>query len=302
VVTERSGEQHVDLAAIQADDALLDALGRGEPAPDGDDLAGLLAAWRAELATDLPSDTVDPPAGGTVDELAFDLPSATVELPADGNADERPTDAAHPPVVEPVPLRRRRAPGLRRALVGAVAAAVLVGGAALGAQRSGPDGPLWPITRVMYPQLIDVREAEHAIAQAHDAIAAGRYDDARRLLDVAAGHTDHVTDPATRQRLRDRIEQLRQSLPAAAGPTVGTVPTAPTAPTTPAPTAAPIPTPAPGTTTPAPAPGAGGIQAPAPGDPGPGQKSLLPSLPVPKLPIPTLPLPPSLLPTLPGLG
>jgi hypothetical protein len=299
VVTERSGEQHVYLAAIQADDALLDALGRGGPAPAGDDLAGLLAAWRAELGTDLPSNTIDPPAGGTVDELAFDLPSDTVELPVGGNAEERLTDAVDPPAV--VPLRRRTS-GFRRALVGAVAAAVLLGGAALGAQRSGPDGPLWPITRVMYPQLADVREAEHAIGLAQDAAAAGRYDDARRLLDVAAGHTDHVTDPATRQRLRDRIAQLRQSLPPAPGPTVGTVPTEPTAPTTPAPTAAPTPTPAPGTTTPAPAPGAGGVQAPAPGDPVPGLKSLLPSLPVPKLPIPTLPLPPSLLPTLPGLG
>ena len=40
-----------DLTVIAADDALLDALGRGEPAPPGDDTAALLAAWRADLAT-----------------------------------------------------------------------------------------------------------------------------------------------------------------------------------------------------------------------------------------------------------
>jgi hypothetical protein len=269
VVTERSGEQHVDLAAVQADDTLLDALGRGEPAPAGDDLAGLLVAWRAELATDLPSDTI--------------------ELPAHGTA------------VKPVPLRRRNT-GFRRALAGAVAAAVLLGGAALGAQRSGPDGPLWPITRVLYPQLVDVRDAEHAIGLAHDAAAAGNYDDARRLLDVAAGHTEQVTDPATRQRLRDQIEELRRSLPAGTGPTVGTSPTAQTAPGTRAPTTLPTPVPPPATTTPAPTQGAGRDQPPAPGIHVPGLKSLQPSLPLPKLPVPTLPLPPSLLPTLPGLG
>jgi hypothetical protein len=268
VVTERSGE-HADLAAIQADDTLLDALGRGEPAPAGDDLAGLLVAWRAELETDPPSDTIEPPAHGTD--------------------------------VEPVPVRRRNS-GFRRALVGVAAAAVLLGGTALGAQRSGPDGPLWPITRVMYPQLADVRAADHAIGQSQNAAAAGKYDDARRFLDAAAAHTERVTDPATRQRLRDRIAQLRRSLPAGAGPVAGAGPTAQTTPGT---TTPPTPVPTPGTTTPAPTSGTGRDQ--QPGNPLPGLKPLHPSLPVPKLPlptlpVPTLPLPPSLLPTLPILG
>lgn len=47
----------VTLEQARADDLLLDALGRGEPAPEGDEIAGLLAAWRTELSTD-PS--VDP--------------------------------------------------------------------------------------------------------------------------------------------------------------------------------------------------------------------------------------------------
>jgi hypothetical protein len=265
VVTERSGEQHVDLAAIRADDALLDALGRGEPAPSGDDLAGLVVAWRAELATDPPSDALEPPAHGTA--------------------------------VRPVPVRRR-ATGFRRALAGAVAAAAVLGGVTLGAQRSGPDSPLWPITRVLYPQRADVREAEHAIGLARDAAAAGRYDEARRLLDVAAAQAETVTDPASRQRLRDRIDELRRSLPAGTGPVGATSPTPPTAPGTRAPAAPPTPARSPGRTTTAPTPGAAG-RPPAPADPLPGLESLQPSIPVPKLPVPKLPVPKLPVPKLP---
>jgi hypothetical protein len=156
----------------------------------------------------------------------------------------------------------------------------------------------------MYPQLTDLREAEHAIGLAHDAAATGRYDDARRLLDVAATRTEQVTDPAARQRLRDRIAELRRSLPAGTGPIGGA---GPTAQATPATTAVPTPVSPPGATAPAPTSGAGRDQRPAPDNPLPGLKPLQPSLPVPKLPVPklpvpTLPLPPSLLPTLPGLG
>src|SRR5688500_5958813 len=39
---------------IDHDDALLDALGRGEPAPEGDDLAALLGAWHSEVDDALP--------------------------------------------------------------------------------------------------------------------------------------------------------------------------------------------------------------------------------------------------------
>src|SRR2546421_13113166 len=38
-----------DLAVLQADDLLLDALGSGEPAPADDEIAALLAAWRSDL-------------------------------------------------------------------------------------------------------------------------------------------------------------------------------------------------------------------------------------------------------------
>ncbi|GGM78626.1 anti-sigma-D factor RsdA [Dactylosporangium sucinum] len=260
------GEQPVDLAAVQADDVLLDALGRGEPAPDGDDLAGLLAAWRADLDTDLPPDGIS-----TGDIL--NVPVETV--PVEPDADDE--------VAEPVPLRRRGT-ALRRAFAGVAAAALILGGLALGAHRSGPDGPLWPITRVLYPQVVDTRAAEHAIAQAADAAAAGRYDEARRLLDTATGYAQQVGDPATRQRLLDQIDELRRSLPAAPAPTAQPSSTGggPTPGTT-----GPSPAPSPGTTTGGPG---GGGQSPAPGIPVPNLPSLLPTLPLPSsIPLPGLP-------------
>jgi hypothetical protein len=43
----------VTLDQARADDLLLDALGQDEPAPEGDEIAELLAAWRADLAEPL---------------------------------------------------------------------------------------------------------------------------------------------------------------------------------------------------------------------------------------------------------
>ncbi|MEV0570115.1 anti-sigma-D factor RsdA [Dactylosporangium sp. NPDC050588] len=266
-MSEQRGEQPVDLAAVQADDTLLDALGRGEPAPDGDDLAGLLAAWRAELDTDLP---------------ANDILIMPTEPTADGQD-----------VAEPAPLRQRGT-GLRRMFAGVAAAALILGGLALGAHRSSPDGPLWPITRVLYPQVVDTRAAEHAIAQAADATAAGRYNEARRLLDTATGYAQQVGDPATRQRLLDRIDEIRRSLPAASAPTGQ--PSSTGGGSTPG-TTGPSPAPSPGTTTDGPGGGGnpggsnpGGGQSPAPGIPVPDLPSLLPSLPLPSsIPLPGLP-------------
>jgi hypothetical protein len=266
-VTERGGEQPVDLAQIRADDALLDALGRGAPAPGDDDLAGLLAEWRADLDTDITDIT----------DIPVDPPTAA---PAGG----------------------RSGTGRRRALAGAVAAAVLLGGATLGANRSGPDNPLWPLTKVLYPGLAHEREAEHAIATAREAAAAGQYDRARGLLDDATGQAGQVDDPATRQRLLDRIAEVRRSLPQAPGPAAPTGP--PSA--TPAPAPGGTAGPSPGATTPGPVPGGGGGATGGPGNvPGLPLPTQIrppvspPALPLPlPLPTPTLTLPTSLLPPL----
>jgi hypothetical protein len=148
----------------------------------------------------------------------------------------------------------------------------------------------------LYPQVVDARTAEHAIAQAADAAAAGRYDEARRLLDTATGYAQQVGDPATRRRLLDRIDEIRRSLPAASAPTGQPSSTGGATPGT----TGPGPAPSPGTTTGRPGGGGtpGGGQSPAPGIPVPNLPSLLPS--PSSLPsLPSLPLPSSI--SLPGL-
>lgn len=256
---ERS-ERPADLAQVAADEALLTALGGGSPAPDEDDLAGLLAAWRADLDTDLPDFELP-----TFDDLDDPLSEETVQLP----------------------VRRRRGTRLTRLLTGVAAALLLLAGLAVGAGRAGPDSPLWPLTRVMYPEQADVRAAQHEIAAARSAARAGQVDEARRHLDQATGLVDQIRDQAVAKRLRDEIAEVRRMLDAAVTPGVTSTPTAP-------PSVAPTPTPS------VPPGGAGQTGGPGGGATTPGGGGILPTLPpiVPTLPLPTPKLP---LPSLPGL-
>ncbi|MBM0258429.1 hypothetical protein, partial [Micromonospora sp. 4G55] len=69
---EPDGATQLDLGTITRDDLLLDVLMRGEEGADADDLAALLAAWRADVTADADdtgaSDRLPPsgptPAGG----------------------------------------------------------------------------------------------------------------------------------------------------------------------------------------------------------------------------------------------
>jgi hypothetical protein len=263
-------DRPADLAAVAADDALLDALGRGDAAPDDDELAGLLAAWRSDLDADLPQ--LDLP---TLD----DLPEETTQV---------------------LPPRRRRTGRLTKLLTGVAAALLLLAGIAVGVGQAGPDSPLWPLTRVMYPQQADVRAAQHAIAQARAAAQAGRVDEARRHLDEATALVDRIRDQSAASRLRDEIEQVRRMLEGSAV-VPGTTSTPGTEPST-APSVSPSPPPG----------GPGGGQTGNPGGGGattttPGGGGILPPI-VPTLPpiVPTLPpilpsggLLPSILPSIP---
>jgi len=285
------GEQPPDLAAILADTLLLDSLGRGEPAPDGDEVAAMLAAWRAELEFDLDSD-VD------VDRDAERLAGLGTDLPAQPAVlrPGRPVGADED--IAPVtPIDAGRGRRWSRILVGIAAAVVLlVAGGLIGAANAGPGSPLWPLTRVVYPDQADTMTAEHTIAQARQAAAEGRYDDARRLLDQAGAQVAKLRDPRQAARLRAEIDDILRSIPASASNT-GTEPSVGTTPTPGAPGATGGPgagvAPGGGSTPGGNVTGTGGVQAPG-----------LPTVPVPSLPVPTtsapgLPLPTLPLPTLP---
>ncbi|SIM81936.1 anti-sigma-D factor RsdA [Micromonospora cremea] len=276
------GGEDVDLAAIHRDDLLLDALGRGEQEADADGLTAMLAAWRAELTADQP-DTV-----------------------ADGAAPPQPDGRVHKlRVGAPVPGPSRWQPIGRRALglAAAVFALVMLAtGLGVASHDAGPTSPLWSLTKVLHPERAEVLGVEHTTARAREAVAAGRYDEARQLIDQAQRDLGRITDPADATRLRADIDAVRRDLTAQGCPGWPRCATSPVAPTpSPAVSTATAPeasgAPAPGRTTPAP-------QRPAPApSPTATAKPLLPRLPLPSAPAPSL-LPsllPSLVPSLPAL-
>jgi hypothetical protein len=247
-------EDPMDIATVARDAELFEALAGGGPVPRDDDVAAMLAAWRADLVDDLP----------------------TVRSPAP------------PPVATPagsvVTLRRRRS----RVLLAAAAAAVALGGVTTAAASvAGPESPLWPITRVLFPDRADAtvarQEAQRTIDRAREAVTEQRYADADKLLDEATALIEAIDDPDLAARLLAEVEAIRGLLPGLPG-TVSQ----------PGGGGQPRPTTSPGR-------GGGGGGEPGPtggGGGGGGGGNPLPSLPLPTLPLPSVPLPSLPLPTL----
>lgn len=166
-----------DLRTVREDDRLLDRLGRGEPA-SGDDVDAMLSAWRRNL-------------------------------PVAGPPDPRLLAAI---ARKPAPKRR-----LTRT-VGIAASFVLVGGGmTTAAAFAQPDSPLWPVTRFVYGDLADSRQAlagaTHAVADARLAAEQGHYAEAARLLATADALADKV-DPGAADSLREDIAGVRERMPA----------------------------------------------------------------------------------------
>ncbi|MFU8874517.1 hypothetical protein [Micromonospora sp. SL4-19] len=270
--TPGNGEEAMDLEVLARDDMLLDALGRGDAAPADDELATMLAAWHADLADD---------ASGP----AHLRPSAP-----DGDA----PDSAPAVPLRPATRSRRPRPWALRLAAAAVALLALVSGLSVGSRHAEPGSPLWSLTKLLHPQQAEVRLVERAIAEARAALAAGRLDEAQRLLDRARGQLTKVVDPPTADRLRAELDALSAELAAARAAVTPTAVPATSAPTT-RPTD-PAPRPSTATT----APGTKPAQPETPPDPSgsPGTERS------PLLPLPQLPLPepiPSLLSPLPKL-
>ncbi|MET7710574.1 hypothetical protein [Micromonospora sp. NPDC005413] len=147
---------------------------------------------------------------------------------------------------------------------------------------------------MLHPERAEVLGVEHTSGLAREAVAAGRYEEARQLIDQARGDLGRITDPADSTRLRADIDAVLRDLAALACPGWPRCATSPAAPT-PSPAvstaAAPEPSGAPGPSRTAPAP--------RPPAPAPSPTSIAnPSLP--RLPLPSAPLP-SVLPSLPEL-
>ncbi|MCO1594524.1 anti-sigma-D factor RsdA [Micromonospora sp. RHAY321] len=273
------GGEELDLAGINRDDLLLDALGRGEHEADADGLAAMLAAWRADITADQPETVVG---AAQADSPTPDRRSRTLR-------------AGTPTVSVPSPPRRQP---LGRLAVGSAAAVVaaltLATGLGVASRDAGPSSPLWSLTKVFHPERADVLGVEHTTSLARRAVAEGRYDEAQRLIDQARRDLDRVSDPADATRLRADIDAVLRDLAAQGCPGWPRCAPAPVAPmpTSAVSTATPVPSGAttPGRTAPAP-------QRPAPtGSPTSGTDPTVPQLPLPSVPLPSVPLP-----SLPGL-
>ncbi|MFJ8910480.1 anti-sigma-D factor RsdA [Amycolatopsis sp. NPDC102389] len=247
-LTPSEAEFAADLSAVQADDALLDALGGSDPKMADDlgdqELNALLLAWRRDIDSEPLADLVD-----------VDTAVVTVKTAA---------------------LARKHG-GRRRLLVPVAAAAAVLAiafaGTGLAAKDAQPGDTLWGLTKVLYADHARSVEAAAAakldLEKANLALAGGRLDDARKALDEAQAALSQVTDEENRDQLLEQHRQLSAQLqnpgqqplpPDQQSPSqtpVATTPqptTQPTAPPTSLPGGGNPGTTLPGTTTPSPTP------------------------------------------------
>ncbi|MEO7194401.1 MAG: anti-sigma-D factor RsdA [Pseudonocardiaceae bacterium] len=195
----------VDLAAVQADDALLDLIGRTGRAPSGadDDLARVLAAWRREVHAEPFSELVD-----------TDTALAVI------HAAHRPARQRHR-VFSPV----------------AAAAAVLViafSSVGLVAKSAHPGDPLWGVTRVLYGDYAHsvqtAADVQSELSAAKVDLAQGKPEQARAKLQQVQSQLPAVGESEGHADLASVHHKLEQMLNESPNVPPVTVPSAPVPP------------------------------------------------------------------------
>jgi hypothetical protein len=191
----------IDLGRLAADDALLDALGRGQQAPDDTDPAAeVLAAFRAGL-----------------DEQAAALPGAS---------------PVTPPVLTPVTVAaasgRHRWTG-RAAAVAAVGVVLVSGTGVAAALTAQPGDLLYGVRRAVVGPVDDsYRKDAEALVDQTARLSGGRVPITRpqqaELLDHAADLVAGIKDPGRKKAMVRRIASARAALglPSKPIPTAGT--------------------------------------------------------------------------------
>ncbi|MGH4015709.1 MAG: anti-sigma-D factor RsdA [Pseudonocardiaceae bacterium] len=188
-----SNETPVDLAAVQADDALLDTLGSaGVGRGDADaELARVLMAWRRDVDTEAIGELVD------TDTAVAVIRSA-----------RKPAPRRHP-VLGPF----------------AAAAAVLViafSGVGLAAKSAEPGDQLFSLTKVLYADYARSVEAaqtvETELAEADTAIKQGDTSRARESLERVQEQFPVIAEAQGRDDLATKRDELAERLQAMAPP------------------------------------------------------------------------------------
>ncbi|MGH4019823.1 MAG: anti-sigma-D factor RsdA [Pseudonocardiaceae bacterium] len=176
-----------DLAAVQADDALLDLLGRADaatPLPD-DPLARVLMAWRREVDAE--------PVGELVDtDTALEVVAAA----------RRPA--------------RRRRPMLAPFAAAAALFVIAFSGVGVAAKSAQPGDPLWGVTQVLYSEHARSVEAAHSVRteleQASQQLERGRPDAAQGALQRAENKLPAVVEAEEQAKLQDRLQAAHDEL------------------------------------------------------------------------------------------
>ena len=198
-------ELPLDLAAVRADDDLIEALSAGlVPPPSGPrdpsdvegELVALLAGWVADVR---PESLLHPPAS---QPAAVKLITASGGEPAE---EDEPLAAVGSPApvrslleyedAEPVTISRRRTHGTRgyllRAAAGLVAIALIGSGVIVRSYDAHPGDSLWVVAKVVFPAKSRSVEAATAVSTALNtarvALESGRIDDARAAFQIRAG-------------------------------------------------------------------------------------------------------------------
>lgn len=184
----------VDLSAVQADDALLDALGGSDPKVADElgeaELNALLLTWSREVDSEPMPELVD-----------VDTAITTIETAA-------------------LAKRHRGRGGKRRLLVPVAAAAAVLGiafgGAGVAARDAQPGDTLWGLTKVLYADKADSVQASYDVRAefkaAQDALNQGELDEARDALEKAEDRLRNVDAEENREGLEQQHEQLMDEL------------------------------------------------------------------------------------------
>lgn len=208
---EPDNDGTVDISAVQADDALLDALGGADTGAGGrlvdDELNALLLAWRQDTDADAMPELVD-----------LDTAVAAVRsTPAESALADSKAAESKPGVPTPGESKAAR----RRLLVPvAAAAAVLVVGFAsvsVAAKSARPGDALWGLTQVLY--------TDHARSVAAAAIVRTEFDTARVALSrgqiskarAALSSAGRALPTVAREDGRADLQATQQTLLARAG-------------------------------------------------------------------------------------
>ena len=219
----------LDLAAVRADDDLIEALSAGlVPPPSGPrdpsdvegELVALLAGWVADVR---PESLLHPPGSqpvsGTVmsadaEPTAEDEPLAAIGSPSPVRSLLEFEDA------EPVAITRGRSSGARayllRAAAGLAAVALIGSGLVVRSYDAHPGDSLWLVAKVVFPEKSRSVEAATVVSTALNtarvALESGRIDEARAAFQTVQDQLTAVDDADGRAELAHQRDYLTTQL------------------------------------------------------------------------------------------